>query len=489
VLSGGAVMTAVVEQGRTRHIGRIATSLTMVGAVTALYFLVVPVNPTTVALTYVVVVLLIATRWGIAEATVASIVAVACFNFFFLPPFLTWTIADAQNWVAFVVFMLTAVIVSQLSGRSRQRQIESLARQRDLERLYALSRALLLSEHTSSVPSLIAERIAEAFDLSAVALYDRHTGRIVFGGAADLPGIEGTLREVSRQAVSKRDPSGITITAVQLGGTPIGSLALKDAAFSDTVLQSIVNLTAIALERARGQEAAARAEAARQSAELRATVLDAVAHDFKTPLTSMKAASTDLLTSRTIGPRDRELAAILDEELDRFQTQVTDAIHMLRIDAGDFVMHLGRHNLSDLVDATLRRFERQFDGHDLVKRVPGHLTVDADRELLALALRQLFDNALKYSPPTSRIEIDAHSNGAAEITVSNSDSTIPEPEQARVVERFYRGGRARSISGTGMGLAIVQQIAQAHGGTLTLSSTPETGTAFTLTLPRGDSTR
>jgi two-component system, OmpR family, sensor histidine kinase KdpD len=181
--------------------------------------------------------------------------------------------------------MLTAVIVSQLSGRSRQRQIEALARQRDLERLYALSRALLRSAHPTSVPSAIADRVANAFELPSLALYDRHNDKIVFAGVTDLPGIEDKLRDVSRQAVSRREPSRITITAIRLGAAPIGSLALNGAALSGTVLQSIVNLAAIALERARGQEVAARAEAARQSADLRATVLDAVAHDFKTPLT------------------------------------------------------------------------------------------------------------------------------------------------------------------------------------------------------------
>jgi signal transduction histidine kinase len=112
------------------------------------------------------------------------------------------------------------------------------------------------------------------------------------------------------------------------------------------------------------------------------------------------------------------------------------------------------------------------------------LTVDADRELLGLALRQLLDNALKYSPSTSTIEILAQANGAVDLTVRNSGSTIPEREQARVIERFYRGAEARHIPGTGMGLAIVQQIAQAHGGTLTIASSPEAGTAFTLSLPR-----
>jgi two-component system sensor histidine kinase KdpD len=447
-----------------RLVGRVAASSGAVGLVTITYHAIVPVNPVTTALTYVVVVLLIATRWGIAEATVAAIVAVACFNFFFLPPFLTWTIADPQNWVAFIVFMLTAIIVSQLSGRARQRNIEALARQRDLERLYALSRALLLSEGDTSMPGLIARHIAETFELQAVGVYDQRTDIVAWAGAREVPGGDSRLRDVARRGAATAGPDGLSIIAIQLGGVPIGSVAMVDARLTDTVVHSIANLAAIGLERSRGEEATARAEAARQSSELRATVLDALAHEFKTPLTSMKAASSDLLGSATINARDRELAMIVDEELDRFQALVTDAVHMLRIDAGDFAVHLDRLRLADVIGATVRRFERRLDGHDLVTRVPADATLDADRELVALALRQLLDNALKYSPPTSTIEIQAHSNGLAKITVRNSGSVIPEREQGRVVERFYRGARARNIPGTGMGLAIVSRLRKRMAG-------------------------
>jgi two-component system sensor histidine kinase KdpD len=465
--------------------GRVAASIGAVASITALYFEALHVNPTTVALSYLIAILLIATRWGIVEATTASILAVLCFNFFFLPPVGAFTIADPQNWVAFVAFLATAIVASQLSGRARQREIDAAGRQRDLERLYALSRALLLSESGASVSGAIARHIADAFELQAVGLYDQRADTVSWAGSTELPAVDAKLREVARRATSLRDPAGLIVIAIQLGGAPIGSIALLDAGLSDTVLHSIANLAAIGLERARSQEATARAEAAQQSSDLRATVLDALAHEFKTPLTSMKAAASDLLASASAGPRDRELVTIIDEDLDRFQALVTDAVQMLRIDAGHFTAHLDRHTLYDIVATTLQKFERRLDGHHLVEHVPENLTVDADRELLGLALRQLLDNALKYSPPTSTIEIQARSNGAVEITVRNTGSTIPEREQARVVERFYRGAQARNISGTGMGLAIVQQIARAHGGALTLSSSPDAGTAFTLSLPRG----
>jgi len=277
------------------------------------------------------------------------------------------------------------------------------------------------------------------------------------------------------------------ITAIQLAGAPIGSLAIMDASVSDTVLQSIANLAAIGLERARGQDAKARAEASRQSGELRATVLDALAHEFKTPLTSMEAAASDLLLSESIGARDRELVAIIDEEVDRLQALVTDAVRMLRIDAGDFVVHRDRHSLAEVIKSTLRKFEPRLDGHPVVSHVPDDLSVDADRDLLALALRQLLDNAVKYSPELSAIEIAATGGDTVEIVVHDSGPAIPEREQARIFERFYRGIGSRQIPGTGMGLAIVQQIARSHGGVVTVFSAPGAGTEFRLQLPRGES--
>jgi two-component system sensor histidine kinase KdpD len=469
-------------------IGRTVASMGAVGLVTLVYSQAVQVNPTTVALSYVVTILLIATRWGLIEATSASVAAMLSFNFFFLPPYLQLTIADPQNWVAFLAFIITAIVASQVSGRARQRAVDAAARQRDLERLYALSRALLLSEPGSSMPGNIARRLSESFELPAVGLYDQRTDAVSRAGPQEVPALETKLREVARTGVSLRDPAGVTITAIRLGGTPIGSLAVADRELTDTVLQSMTNLAAIGLERARADEATARAEAARESSELRATVLDALAHEFKTPLTSMKAASSDLLARASIGLRDRELVTIIDEDLDRFQGLVSDAVHMLRIDAGDFATRPVRQDVTDLIDAVVSKFKDRLDGHELVRHVPAELTVDADRELLMLALRQLLDNALKYSPPGSRIELRARGNGAAEISVVNSGSHIPAYEQTRIFDRFYRGAQARHVPGTGMGLSIVGQIARAHGGTLTVESSADAGTVFTLSLPRAANT-
>ncbi len=459
---------------------RIIASLGVVAALTGLSA--VAVNPTTVALCYLVAILFIATAWGITEATVASVAATFCFNLFFLPPVGTLTIADPQNWVALAAFLVTAIVASQLSGRARRRNVEALSRQRDLERLYALSRALLLSSDAASLRTMIARHIADAFELPFVAVYDHHADTVSWAGP-ETPSLADALRDVSGDGSLFRSPPGVRAVGIELGGVRIGALALPDPMLSDTVVHSIANLAAIGLERARGHEAGARAEAARQSGELRAATLDALAHEFKTPLTSMKAAASDL-RSGIAEARNRELAVILDEELDRLQELVTDAIEMLRVDAGHFVLHRQRWQVVEIVGATLGAFEARLDGHTVLTHVPDSLTIDADRNLLGLALRQLLDNAVKYSPPTSTIDIGASAEGGAvRLTVRKSGPALPRRECERIFERFDRGSMAQRLPGTGIGLSIVRQIAEAHGGTATVTSSPEDGTAFTLTLP------
>src|SRR5437773_5548947 len=212
---------------RARLVGRIAGSLLAVSAVTATYMFVVHGNPTTIALSYVVVILLIATGWGIAESMAASIAAVLCFNFFFLPPVGTFTIADPQNWVALVAFFATAIVASQLSWRARQRHVQVLARQRDLEHLYALSRALLLSEGGASLPGAIARHIVDIFELNAVGVYDQRLDAVSWAGTLDPPIGDGTLRDAARRTAVIHDPNGSTVMPIQLGGCSIGSVAVN----------------------------------------------------------------------------------------------------------------------------------------------------------------------------------------------------------------------------------------------------------------------
>ena len=214
--------------------------LAIIAAVTFLYFRVVPVNPTTVALTYLLAVLVIATRWGLLEAAAASVLAVLCFNFFFLPPVGTLAIADPQNWVALFAFLAASIIASQLSARAQQQTIEAVGRQREMERLYALSRAILLTDSNQPVAGQIAQQISQIFGCPGVMLYDRYTGEVHRAGSQDLSSSEDKLRQAALQGTLIHDDSNqIAITPIRLGGQPIASLAMQGASVSRAALEAI----------------------------------------------------------------------------------------------------------------------------------------------------------------------------------------------------------------------------------------------------------
>jgi two-component system, OmpR family, sensor histidine kinase KdpD len=463
-------------------------SVCLIGAVTSLGVRVTPVNATTAGFVYLIAVLLIAAAWGMVEATVASVAAMLCFNYFFLPPVRTLTVTNPRHWAALVAFLATSIIASQLSARAKQRTRLAVDRQLEMERLYALSRAILLTEANRAAPKRIAHQIAQIFDLPAVTLYDRDTGEVYHGGPEDLGAVEEKLKQVALQGTLLQDESARTVvTAVRLGGEPIGSLAVLGSSLSDTALQAIANLVAIGLEKVRGQEAASRAEAARQSEELKSTLLDDIAHEFKTPLTSIKAATSALLSAANPKPEEqRELVTIVDEEADRLGRLVTEVTQMARIEAGKIQLHRKPYSVADLVSAALRQVKPKINGRQITVEEAENLPlVNVDGALIQLAIRQLLDNAFKYSTPGSPLSVEARSSKSGLIiAVRDHGPGIPERDLARIFERFYRGPGAEGRAiGAGLGLAITREILRAHHGDVTVKSRPGEGSEFSLSLP------
>src|ERR1700694_5692261 len=347
---------------------RLLLALSLVAAITFVFFRLIHVNATTVGFFYLVAILVIATWGGLLEASVSSVVAMLCFNFFFFPPVGTFTVADPQNWVALFAFLATALTASQLSARLKRQRRSALDRQREMERLYALSRAILLTDTTQPTAKQIAHQIAQAFECPAVALYDRNSHQVYVAGPEVFPNIDAKLRESAiRSSVLHEESDEILITPIRLGGEPIGSLAVKHAFMSDAALQSLLSLVAVGLEKARAQEEVNRAQVARQSEELKSTLLDAIAHEFKTPLTSIKAVTTDLLSNpeESVSQQQRGLVAIADEGTDRLDRLVTEAIQLARIEGAKFQLNRGIHFPSSLLSAALRQTKSLTDGREL----------------------------------------------------------------------------------------------------------------------------
>jgi two-component system sensor histidine kinase KdpD len=466
---------------------RLALVVAIIGTITASCFRLFQVNATTAGFAYLVAILFISARWGLTEAIVGSIAAVLCFNFFFLPPIGTLNIADPQNWIALFFFLATSITASQLSAQVKRRALEATERQREMEKLYALSRSILLIEPSRGMARQLATQLAQTFGASAVALYDRKTGETYRSGPEDFPESEGELRQAALEGTFFRNEKAhMVVTSVRLGAQPIGGLGLRDVELSDSALQGVANLVAIGLERGRAQEAASKAEAARQSDELKSTLLDAVAHEFKTPLTSIKAASTALLSGSVPEPeQQRDLIAIVDQEADRLSALVTEAIQMARIEAGR--VHLRRDNylLRELVESVLHKMRPNIEERLVSVRIAPELpTVWVDGELIEVALRQLVDNALKYSPAESPVLIGAELvDRRVVVSVADHGPGIPEQEQTRIFEKFYRAEASHQIPGAGLGLVIAREIVRTHGGEIWVESKVGEGSIFRFSLP------
>lgn len=462
-------------------------SLAGVAAVTVVGYRVIPVNATTAGFAYLLLVLILASTWGFVEAAVASVVATATFNFFFLPPVGTFTIRDPQNVIAFFSFLTTSLIAGRLSAAAKRTALHAIERQQDVERLYTFSRAILLIDDSGPFGKQLIQKAAEVFKLNAAVLYERHTGAFYRAGPADFDGLDEQLRDAALHNATYSDPEKRRlITTVRLGSEPIGSVALQGTLMPDSVLQGMANLIAIGLERAKAQDLSQQMEAARQSAQLRTALLDAMAHEFKTPLTSIKAATTSLLDNPGQGAESRtELLRIADEEADRLGALIDHSLEMARLDAGQFEIHKEPMDVCAAIHevvGSLRAEDRQVE----VACEDALPMVAADSRLLRMAIKQVLDNALKYSPPACPVMVQLRRTGdAIAIGITDHGKGIPVHEQARIFERFYRSPSVkRLIPGSGLGLSIVHSIVRAHNGELSVTSRPGE-TTFQILLPIG----
>jgi two-component system sensor histidine kinase KdpD len=462
------------------------TSLAGVALLTYAGYSLFPVNATTQGFAYLLLVLIIASVWGFFEASVASIAATLTFNFFFLPPIGRFTIADPQNWVALFSFLTTALIASRLSGEVKRRALDAIARQQDLERLYTFSRAILLIDHTEPFPKQLVQKLAEIFELSAAVLFERRAEEFYHAGPLDFDGLDDQLRDAALQGTSFTDAQhNRVITAVRLGSEPIAGLALQGTPMPDAVLQGIANLVAIGLERSHAQDLSSQIEAARRSEKLRTTLLDAMAHEFKTPLTSIMAATTSLLANPDQPAKSKaELVKIADEEARHLNQLIEDAVEMGRLDTADIQLHTEPSNVGELVREVVASMHNVIDGRPLnVVCDEQPPAAPVDRRLVKLAIKQLVDNALKYSPPDTPVTVRVHNGSGVTVTVTDFGKGIPAQEQTRIFERLYRSPSVQNqIPGSGLGLSIAQNIVKAHHGELAVASRPGE-TTFRLTFP------
>ena len=409
---------------------------------------------------------------GFWQATIVSMLACACLDYFFYQPLLTFTISDPRDWVALGAFELSALVVSRVSSREQRSTREATLHRTSMEQLYELSRSTLL--------------IYQVFAVEAVALFDANSAKCDRAGVW-AEGETDLAKECLLSHTEGFDP--VTRTSrrqLRIGGVTIGALAIRGE-IDPLVTDALASLTAIALDRSVSFEKENRIEAAHQTERLRAAVLDSLAHAFKTPLTAIQTANAGLSEVGALNSAQKELVSLVEAETSELGQLSTRLLQTAKLDAEDVNVVRDEIVVADLVSQALQKQSGHLEGHQIEVTVPDpDLSMRGDGDLLSMALTQFLDNAVKYSFKGTAIKVEAReSHSEVLISVHNHGPVIPISDRERIFQRFYRSeGSKQAVAGTGIGLSTVKMAADAHRGHVWVISDADEGTTFFLSLPQ-----
>jgi two-component system sensor histidine kinase KdpD len=494
-----------------RDLSAALLSLLALAAVTLVYARWIEVtNATIVALTFLFIVLITAATSRLRVAVITSIAAMLSFNFFFLPPVGTWTIADPQNWVALFVFLAVSLVASRLSHVARARTEEALGRRDELARLFDLSRDVLVMTATPDAVSHLARAIARRFDLEyvALALPDGDGWSVSAAGDGTVNLEEGQLTAAFQAAAKSlefdayartyaghrsMETNGRTVRLVPLraGTTPIGLLAASGRPIEPGTLDTLAGLVAIAIERMRFLEERKSAELTRQSEELKSALLASLGHDLRTPLTAIRVAAGNLKSTWLPADDRTEQSDLILAEVERLTRLFNNVLEMARIDAGAVATEERWSHPSEVVSAARDQVEHTLREHRVSITLAPDTPVRLDARLAASALAHLLENAAQHAPRGTSIDVSSEIAGTdLLLRVRDHGPGITEGDLPHVFERFFRGRSAARTraSGTGMGLWIARGLVSAVHGRIWVENCSDGGARFTIALPLAAST-
>jgi two-component system sensor histidine kinase KdpD len=486
---------------RWRDAALLIGALVLVAVATLSLQQVPDVSPTTVALALLLIVLGTATIGGLRIAIIVAAAGMLVFNFFFLPPVRTFTIADPENWIALFAFLVVAVIASNLSASAQTRTREAIARRNEVTRLFDLTRDVLRTTDTAGAIEAVARHVARRFELDrvAVCLPADDGWRIAQGGSDELhigmstldsafARARGVFEFDARRADGGHATTGefqqISLVPLRHGTNAVGLLVAVAPELDIGTLDAIAGVVAIAIERAQFLAERDAAELVRQKADLAATLLASLSHDLRTPLTAIKVAIENLRGDLPASERQAQAAAA-GAEIDRLTRLVQDILDMAKVDAGAIQLDRQWVTASDVVDAAIAHVQHAVDGHPLDVIVADEAQVAIDPRLTSAALSHLLENAAQYSPPGAPIQVTGQvDQSGLSIAVTDRGPGLDPSELDHLFERFYRGRAARvGTFGTGMGLSITRGLLAAAGGRVWAENVPGAGARFSLVVP------
>lgn len=461
-------------------------------------------NAATVSTTFLLVVFLVATRSRFWEAAVTSVGAMLCFNYFFLPPVGTWTIADPHNWLALFAFLAVSLVASNLSAVARVRAEEALGRRDELARLFDLSRDILLTTESREVMPALARVVARRFDLAfvAIALPASPEWQVFEGGSASIRLAQEQLAEAFQTAAATLEfdahartyaghrtvtsgPHHVRLVPLRVGTKAVGVLATSGREVEAGTLDALAGLVAIATERAQLLEERKNAELTRHSEQLKSALLASLAHDLRTPLTAIRLAANNLRGPWLPDAERAEQGDLVLHEVERLTRLFHNVLEMARIEAGAVAADARWTYPSEILAAARDLVADSLRHHALDTQVENDVPVRLDPRLVAAALAQLLQNAVQYAPATTPIELHARvSHEGLTITVRDHGPGLAAADVAHLFERFRRGSAAQpGTSGTGMGLWIARGLLAAQKGRIWAENASDGGAIFTVNVP------
>lgn len=452
---------------------------------------------------YLLGVVLVASRSEPGPSIAASILSVAAFDFFFVPPFLTFHVSDTQYLVTFAVMLVVALVISGFTVRIRWLAEAAGQRERRTAALYALSRELAGTRGVASILEAAARHTAEVFRSRVMVFLPDKSGALAPQASSGSYELDATEMGVIRWVFEHNQPAGRgtgTIPGAKALYLPlaasrgsIGAIGVRpnDDHVLETPeqlhqLETFANQTAMAIERGLLAEEAHTAQMRVETEKLRSSLLSSVSHDLRTPLAAITGAASSLLQtepSLDSGTR-RELTETVRDEADRLGRLVQNLLDMTRLESGAVVARKEWHALEDALGPALQRLGPALRERQVSIRIPEDLPlVPMDDVLVEQVLINLLDNATKYTPGMTPVDISAvFKDAAVEVTVADRGSGLGPEEVERVFDKFYRGGKP-SGRGAGLGLPICRGFIEAHGGRIWATNRPEGGAIFRFTLP------
>lgn len=461
-------------------------------------------NSTIVSLSFLLVVLVVAATCRLRVAVTTSFAAMGAFNFFFLPPVGTLTIAEPQNWVALFTFLAVSLVASNLSSVARARAQEAAARRDEVARLFDLSRDVLLLADVKEALALLARSVARRFELDYVAIclprgvawdlyeagplaidLDRQALALAWAGVEETLEFDARERTYAGHRTIAAGGRDLRLIPLRLGNKAVGLLAAAESAVEPGALDALAGVVAIAIERVQFLEERKAAELARQGEELKSALLASLGHDLRTPLTAIRIAGSNLKAEWLKDEERREQAEIVLAEAERLTRLFQNILEMARIEAGAIAPRSQWTHPSEIVEAALAQVEHTTAGRTIDVDVRRAAAVRVDPQLTAGALAHLLENAAQYTGPETAIDVTADlTTEGLVLSVRDHGPGISEADLPRLFERFYRGADAKKrASGTGMGLAIARGLLAVERGHIWAENCPDGGARFTIVVP------